>query len=559
MKEQKLVVIGAVAAGTKAASKAKRDNPDMDVKVFTRERYISYAGCGLPYYIGGIIKEKQELLVRSPEDFKREQGIDIFTEHEVKKIDVSEKKVEVLDLRNGKTSEFSYDKLIIATGASPIVPPLENVNLANIFTLRSVTDAFAIRELVDSQAVKKAVVVGGGFIGLEAAENLKHRGLDVTIVELVPHILPPFDEEIAMYAQNHMVSKGVRILTGEKVTGFEGADGKVTTVKTSAGDIEADIVILSIGVRANTGIAVEAGIELGVTRSIKVNKYMETNIKDIYAAGDCAENTNLITGKPAWYPMGSTANKTGRIAGHNAAMESREEAMMESLEGVLGTTIVRLFEVNAAKTGLSERDAIKEGFETETVLVPANDRAHYFPGYKEIITKLVVEKRTQKVLGAQIIGEGVVDKPIDTIAAAITLGARVSDLAKLDLAYAPPFSMAMSSTILAANVMLNKLNGKMKSIKSPELQSRLEEGSINILDVREEAEFFISAIPGASNIPMNELDERFGEIDRSKETIILVCKVGKRAFLAYRKLQALGFTDLKVLEGGTCAYPYKLV
>ena len=559
MDKQKLIVIGAVAAGTKAASKAKRDNPNLEVKIFTKERYISYAGCGLPYYIGGIIKEKQELLVRSPEDFKNEQGIDIFIEHEVKKIDPAEKKVVVEDLKSGKTSEFPYDRLIIATGASPIVPPLDNVNLKNIFTLRSVSDAFAIRELLDSGKAKKAVVVGGGFIGLEAAENLKHRGMDVTIVELVPHILPPFDEEIALYAQNHMVSKGVNILTGEKVTGFEGTDGSVTTVKTSAGDIEADMVIMSIGVRPNTGIAVEAGIEMGVTRAIKVNKYMETNIKDIYAAGDCAENINLITGKPAWYPMGSTANKTGRIAGHNAALANQEDALKESLEGVLGTTIVRLFDVNAAKTGLSERDAIKEGYETETILVPSNDRAHYFPGYKQIITKLVVERNTYKVLGAQVIGEGVVDKPIDTIAIAITLGAKVSDLAKLDLAYAPPFSMAMSSTILSANVMMNKLKGRVETAKAQGLPEKLKDGSVNVLDVREEVEFFISSIPGSTNIPMNELEARIDEVDRSKETVILVCKVGSRAFLSYLKLKELGFENLRVLEGGTCAYPYKLV
>lgn len=559
MEKLKLVVIGAVAAGTKAASKAKRDNPDMDVKVFTRERYISYAGCGLPYYIGGVIREKQELLVRSPQDFKNEQGIDIYIEHEVKKINASEKKVTVENLKNGEKSEYSYDKLIIATGASPIVPPLENIDLGNIFTLRSVSDAFAIRELLESGKVKKAVVVGGGFIGLEAAENLKHRGIDVTIVELVPHILPPFDEEIALFAQNHMIDKGVKIMTGQKVTGFEGTDGKVSTVKTSAGDIEADMVILSIGVRPNTAVAVDAGIELGATKAIKVNKYMETNIKDIYAVGDCAENTNLITGKPAWYPMGSTANKTGRIAGYNAALEIGKEDLKESLEGVLGTTIVRLFDVNAAKTGLSERDALKEGFEIESVLVPSNDRAHYFPGYKQIITKLIVDKNTHKVIGAQVIGEGVVDKPIDTIATAITLGARVEDLAKLDLAYAPPFSMAMSSTILTANVVLNKLSGRVETVKASAVPEMLETGRANVLDVREEEEFFISAIPGAANIPMNELENRLDEIDRSKETMILVCKVGKRAFLSYLKLQELGFTNLKILEGGTCAYPYELV
>lgn len=558
MDNKRLIVIGAVAAGTKAASKAKRDNPDLEVKVFTKERYISYAGCGLPYYIGGIIKDKQELLVRAPEDFKIEQNIDIHIEHEVKKIDTSGKKVTVENLKSGEVREYPYDKLIIATGASPIVPPLENINLANIFTLRSVSDAITIRELLDSGAVKKAVIVGGGFIGLETAENLKHRGMDVTIVELVPHILPPFDEEIALYAQKHMIDKGVKILTGEKVTGFEGTDGKVTTVKTSAGDIEADLVILSIGVRPNTGIAVEAGIEAGPTRAIKVNKYMETNIKDIYAVGDCAENINLITGKPVWYPMGSTANKTGRIAGHNAAMENPEEALKESLEGVLGTTIVRLFDVNAAKTGLSERDAVKEGYEVETVLVPANDIAHYFPGYRLINTKLIVEKNTHKLLGAQIIGEGVVDKPIDTIATAITLGARAEDLAKLDLAYAPPFSMAMSSTIVTANVILNKMNKSMESAKAPELKVMMEKGSVNVLDVREEEEFFISSIPGSKNIPMGELEVRIDEIDKNKETIILVCRIGKRAYMSYLKLKNLGFTNLKVLEGGVCAYPYEL-
>ncbi|MGE5633025.1 MAG: FAD-dependent oxidoreductase [Caulobacteraceae bacterium] len=559
MKAEKLIVIGAVAAGTKAASKAKRDNPSMDVKVFTKERYISYAGCGLPYYIGGIIKEKQELLVRTPQAFKEEQGIDIFAEHEVKKINTASKTVTVLDIKSGLEKEFPYDRLIIATGASPLVPPLDNIQLKNIFTLRSVSDAFTIRELVDEGRVKKAVVVGGGFIGLEVAENLRHRGVDVTIVELVPHILPPFDEEIALYAQKHMIEKGVNIITGEKVTGFEGNDGTVKAVKTTVGDIDADIVILSIGVRPNTAVAVEAGIELGPTKAIKVNKYMETSVKDIFAAGDCAENMNLITGKPVWYPMGSTANKTGRIAGHNAALADASHSEKESLEGVLGTTIVRLFDVNAAKTGLSERDALREGYEIETILVPANDKAHYFPGNKQIITKLVVEKKSHKLLGAQIIGEGVVDKPIDTIATAITLGAKAEDLAKLDLAYAPPFSMAMSSTILSASVILNKLNGRVETIKSAELEKRLEDSSINIVDVREEAEFFISAIPGAVSIPMNELEARVNEIDRSKETIILVCKVGKRAFLSYLKLKELGFENLKILEGGTTAYPYKLV
>lgn len=552
MNKQRLIVIGAVAAGTKAASKAKRENPDMDVKIFTKEEHISYAGCGLPYYIGGIIKEKNELVVRTPEIFKKEQDIDIFIKHEATNIDINARKVFVTNLETQELLAYEYDKLILAMGASPIKPPLENISLKNIFTLRSVTDAFEIRDLVDAGKVQRAVVVGGGFIGLEVAENLSHRGVEVTLIELAPHVLPPFDEEIALLAQAHMKDKGVNIITGEKVLGFEGNGESVSKVKSTAGDFDADIVVLSIGVRPNVKLAAEAGIDLGTTGAIKVDKYMQTNAADVFAVGDCAENVNLVTMLPAWYPMGSTSNKTGRIAGHNAVNTEH----MDSLEGVLGTTIVKLFDINAAKTGLSERDARKAGMNIETILVPATDKAHYYPGNKPIITKLIVEKSTHKILGAQIIGSGVVDKPIDIIATAMTLNAKIEDLTRLDLAYAPPFSMAMSSTIMAANVMLNKLNNRIATITATDLQEKLKDHQVNIVDVREEEECFISAIPGSMNIPLNDLTERSGEIDKSKETVILVCKVGKRAFLAYLKLMQQGFENIKVLEGGINAYPY---
>lgn len=554
MEKQRLVVIGAVAAGTKAASKAKRENPNLDVKIFTKEEHISYAGCGLPYYIGGVIKEKNELVVRTPDVFKKEQDIDIFIKHEVTRIDTDAKKVFVTNLDTQQQMEYGYDKLVMATGASPIKPPLENIDLKNIFTLRSVTDAFEIRDLVDAGKVKKAVVVGGGFIGLEVAENLKHRGVDMTLIELAPHVLPPFDEEIALLAQAHMKDKGVNIITGEKVLGFAGQDGFVTKVKSTAGDFEADIVVLSIGVRPNVKLAVEAGIELGVTGAIKVDKHMRTNIENVFAVGDCAENINLVTKQPAWYPMGSTSNKTGRIAGYNVVNTNQ----MDSLEGVLGTTIVKLFDINAAKTGLSERDAKKLGYDIDTMMIPATDKAHYYPGNKPIITKLIVDKNTHKMLGAQVIGTGIVDKPIDTIATAMTLGAKLEDMTKLDLAYAPPFSMAMSSTIMAANVMLNKLNGKVDSITSLELQNKLKNDTVHIVDVREEEEFFISAIPGSTNIPLNDLMSKKNQIDCSKETVVLVCKVGKRAFMAYLKLKELGFDKIEILEGGISAYPYEV-
>jgi len=546
---QKVLVIGAVAAGTKTAAKLKRENPNFDITVITKDEYISYAGCGLPYYIGGVIEEKKELVVKTPEDFKLITGIDVLINHEAIDIDKENKKVKVKVLATGEVKDFHYDKLVIATGASPFVPPIEGIDLERVFTLRRVEDALAIREAVESGEIKKAVVVGGGFIGLETAENLFDRNIEVSIVELAPHILPGFDEEIALYAQNYMTEKGVNILTSEKVVSIKGK-GKVEKVVTDKREIEADLVIMSVGVKPNVGLAKKLGIEIGTTRAIKVNQHMETNIPDVYAVGDCAETTNLITGKPAWYPMGSTANKMGRVAGIN--MNDPEEK--DSLKGVLGTTVVKLFGLNAAKTGLSERDAKKEGYDVVSVIVPGNDKAHYYPGYRMIITKLIADKNTHKVLGAQVIGEGVVDKPIDIIATAITLGAKVEDLEKLDLAYAPPFSMAMATTIVAANVLLNKLKGKIETISPVQLKDKLDE--VVVLDVRDEASNMICSIPGCINIYSEELSMKAEELDKNKETV-LVCKIGKNAYLSYLQLKEMGFKNVKVLEGGMAAYPYK--
>lgn len=549
MMNQKVLVIGAVAAGTKTAAKLKRENPNFDITVITKDEYISYAGCGLPYYIGGVIEEKKELVVKTPEDFKLITGIDVLINHEAIDIDKENKKVKVKVLATGEVKDFHYDKLVIATGASPFVPPIEGIDLERVFTLRRVEDALAIREAVESGEIKKAVVVGGGFIGLETAENLFDRNIEVSIVELAPHILPGFDEEIALYAQNYMTEKGVNILTSEKAVSIKGK-GKVEKVVTDKREIEADLVIMSVGVKPNVGLAKKLGIEIGTTRAIKVNQHMETNIPDVYAVGDCAETTNLITGKPAWYPMGSTANKMGRVAGIN--MNDPEEK--DSLKGVLGTTVVKLFGLNAAKTGLSERDAKKEGYDVVSVIVPGNDKAHYYPGYRMIITKLIADKNTHKVLGAQVIGEGVVDKPIDIIATAITLGAKVEDLEKLDLAYAPPFSMAMATTIVAANVLLNKLKGKIETISPVQLKDKLDE--VVVLDVRDEASNMICSIPGCINIYSEELSMKAEELDKNKETV-LVCKIGKNAYLSYLQLKEMGFKNVKVLEGGMAAYPYK--
>jgi len=552
MSNQKLLVIGGVAAGTKAAAKAKRENPDWQVTVLTRDRHISYAGCGLPYYVSGVISEEQELLVRFPEDFKLDYDIDVLTRHEAIEIIPAQKKVQAKDLLSGEIKDFNYDKLIIATGADPVLPPIPNINLVNIHTLRKITDGNSIRHLVDSGAVRQAVVMGGGLIGLEVAENLAHRGIKTVIVELANQLLAPFDLEIALKLQSHLLEKGVEAKTGVKVTGFlDDGTGKVAAVETSAGTIPADLVVVSAGIRPNVAVAQSAGITLGPTGAIAVNQYMQTNLPDIYAVGDCAEVIHQVSGKPAWMPMGSIANKAGRVAGTNAVGDNRA-----ALPGALGTAIVKVFDLAAGKTGLTEKDARNLGYDAETVLVPTPDKAHYYPGNRPLVVKLVAEKSSHRLLGGQAVGEGSVDKIIDILATAISLKAKVEDLSVMDLAYAPPFSSAMGPTILAANVMLNKLYGKFRGVSPLNLAEHLAAGTM-VVDVRLPEEYMIYAIPGSINVPFRQLTEKMAAVERDKE-IILVCKVGVRAYVASLKLKQLGFTNVSVLDGGITAYPFEL-
>lgn len=554
MDKKRLVVIGGVAAGTKAASKARRENPDWEVIVITRDNHISYAGCGLPYYLGGVIKERSELVVRGPQEFKEEQDILVLTRREASSIDPMNKTVIFTEVDTGKVHTIQYDYLILATGASPVFPPLQGINHQNIYPLRTVMDADSIKDILAKEEVKDVVVVGAGFVGLEAAENLILRGYKVTVVEMTPLVLPGYDEEIALYIQNYLTGQGLDIRTGACVSEFTGdSDGNVTGAKLWDGTvIPAQLVIWAGGVRPNVDLAVKAGIVLGQTKAIAVDAYQETNIKDIFAVGDCSENVNLLTREAAWCPMGSTANKTGRVVGLNLDREDKEGYF----PGVLGTSVIKLFELNAARTGLTEKQAREKGFNPVSVVVPANDRAHYYPGYRQIITKLIADRNTQRILGVQIVGEGVVDKPVDIIVTLISCQAVLEQAARLDLAYAPPFSMALSSTILAAQVLINKIQGKFPGINPSELATCINDGAV-VLDVRTEAEYFIRAIPGSLNIPFNELSTRYGEIPRDRK-LILVCKVGKRAYLNLQKLKSLGFTDLAVLEGGTEAYPYTL-
>jgi len=558
---RKIIVIGGVAAGTKAAAKAKREDPNSEVIIFTKEEYISYSGCGLPYFIGKVVQSKDHLILRTPQEFKHSLGIDVYTKHEVIDVDKQNKKVIVKDLSTNNIKEYFYDKLIIATGASPVKPNIEGINLKRVFTLRSVGDALKIREILDNDPPKNPVIVGGGFIGLELAENLKERGFDVKIIEVADQILPGYDFEIAKLVEKYLIEeKGVKVFTSKKIVKILGnEEQEVSKVLLDSGEeIETDLLIWSAGIRPNVELAKKIGIEIGSTGAIRVDKYMRTNIEDIYSAGDCCETTNLVCNKPTWVPLGSTANKMGRVAGNNVVYDNEEN--FESFEGVLGTNILKLFSLTIAKTGLSERQAREEGFEVESVIVPSDDKAHYYPTSKMVILKLIADKKTGRILGAQGIGEGTVDKFIDIIASFIYLNGTVWGLSKVDLAYSPPYSMALSSVIVTANVMKNKLTGKLKGINPYELYKRIKEGDKNLLlvDVRTEPEFVISSIPGSINIPLDELVEKVDMIDKNKE-IVLICGLGKRAYQAYTKLRSFGFTNLKILDGGLKAYPFELI
>lgn len=552
MNRIRLVVIGGVAAGTKAASRAKRLNPDLDIILVTEEDDISYAGCGLPYFLGGIIKDRRELVVRSPEEFEEQQEIKVLTGHKVDEINPSLKVLKGTVKANGVVFTLPYDRLIIATGSLAARPKLPGSDMSNIFFLRSVSDAEALRETVRSGS-KTAVIIGGGLIGLEAAENLKGHGLEVTILEREPTILGIFDEEVSLWIAQYLRDQGITIETDRNVTGFEG-DMKVTGVKTIDCTYPADIVLWATGTRPNSALAAKAGAELGPFGGIRTDAMMRTTINDIWACGDCCETEYSATNEPAWTAMGSVANKMGRTAGTNAS----DNAPVEKFAGIAKTAIVKLFDIAAGRTGLTEREAKAKSIEYLTCLVPSSDKAHYYPGHKNVYIKLVAEKYSGKLLGAQVWGEGCVDKPLDILATAIHFKGTISDLSDLDLAYAPPFSMAMSSVITAANVMRNKLSGLVDGISSPDLQELMKAGGLTVLDVRTEPEHVIRAIPDSINIPLEELGERYREIPADR-TVVTVCRVGRRAYLAALALKHRGFKDVKILDGGTDAYPYEML
>ncbi|WP_372998822.1 FAD-dependent oxidoreductase [Lutispora sp.] len=533
----KVLIIGGVAAGTKVAAKLKRENYNCDVTILTKSKEISYAGCGLPYYVSKVIPERSQLIVNTPESFSKLTGVSVMTEVEVTKVNPAEKTVDALNLNTQEVLKYEYDKLVVATGAEAIKPPINGIDLKNVFFMRTPDDADALRNAVEAGEIKRAVVVGGGYIGLEIAENLSSQGVKTTIIDMAKHILPGFDDEFGEYIENHLADQGIMTFTETKLEAIIGEE-KVEKIKTNNRAFKADAVILSVGIRANTAFLVDSGIELMPNKTIKVNEFLQTNIEDIYAVGDCSTVTNRLTKEPAWSPMGSTANIAGRIAAKNIA------GTKIAYPGVLGTAVAKLPELNVGRTGLTEAVAIQSGFNTISVVAVVDDKAHYYPDASSFIVKMIADRETKQLLGLQVLGKGAVDKMVDIAVTAITMGATLEDIENMDLAYAPPFSTAIHPISHVINILLNKISGEFETI-TPAAYANGEAKDYKVIDAS-----ISPSIDGADYVDLTKVTGELPELSKD-EKLLLVCTKGKRAYMLQNRLKHFGYTNTLVLEGGT--------
>lgn len=531
-----ILIIGGVAAGTKVAAKLKRENRNLDITIIAKDADISYAGCGLPYYIGGTIPNRSDLIVNTPQKYAAMTGVNVITNMEATSVDDKAHTVLATNLLTNEQQHFTYDKLIIATGASPVKPPINGINKQGVFSLRLPNDAVNIRDYIEQHQVNKAVIVGGGFIGLEVAENLLAKNIEVTVIDFAPQIMPNvIDPEIAQYVQKHLQKHGVRILTGVAAQEVLG-DIKVSALKTSAGELSADLVILSVGIRPNTAFLNSTDIEM-FKGTIIVNKQLQTNLPDIYAIGDCAMVTNRLTNHAQWSPMGSSANLEGRLLAQ--ILNDTEK----SYPGVLGTGIVKLPKLNCARTGLSEKVAREAGYDVETVMAVVDDKAHYYPDAASFITKLIVDKQTHTILGFQALGKGAVDKMVDIAVTAISLKATLEQCECMDFCYAPPFSTAIHPFVQTVHIMQNKLNHKLISITPAEyLEGKAK--NYRIIDAG-----LAPSIRGAKYVDLATVNAPLDDIAKD-EKLLLVCAKGKRAYFLQNRLRHLGYTNTLSLEAG---------
>lgn len=535
----RIIIVGGVAGGMSAATRARRCNEDAQITVIEKSGYISFANCGLPYYIDGRIPSKDKLQLTTPAAVASRYRLDARVNQEVTGVDRLARKVSVRNLATNETYDLPYDKLILAPGANPIVPNLPNVRAANVFMVRNVEDIIAAEAHIKSAAPKNAVVVGAGYIGLEMADTLRHAGLKVTIVEKMPQPMPLMDAELVKPLAAELAANAVDLVIGDGLAELVAENDVVRAVKTESGrQIDADLVILSIGVRPNVALAQAAGLELGVSGAIRVNAYQQTNDPDIYAVGDAAEVVHGVTGQSTRIPLAGPANRAGRLAGEHAATGKSAAAGK-----VLGTSIVQCFSLAMGLTGLSESAAKKAGFDADSAYVLPNDHAGYYPGAQQMRLKLVYERGTGRVLGAQAVGKAGIDKRLDVIATAIHFKGTIDDLAQLDLAYSPQYGSAKDPIHYAAFVAQNQNSGL-----TPAMNPQFEIKDAFVLDVRTPTEFSKGTLPGATNIPVDVLRDHLGQLPRDRR-IVVTCQVGMRGHIATRILRQAGF-DAVNLKGG---------
>jgi len=560
-KKKKIIVIGGSAAGPKSAAKARRLDENAEITIIQKSPDLSMASCGYPYYVGGFFDDRNMLLctpagvVRDPKFFLNAKGILARTQTEAVKIDRNGKTLTVKDLKTGSEEILAYDKLIITAGSVPKKPAIPGADLEGITTLQSMQDADYLRKIRDDKQITKAVVIGGGLIGIETCEALQLAGIEITVVEMLPQLLTFLDWEMAKLVENHVRSKKANVITDNGISEFLGENGKLIGVKLQNGtELPCELAVVAIGVNPNVKLAKDAGLETGVTGGILVDEYMQTSDPDIYAAGDCVESLNLITGKKVHAPYGDLANLQGRVAGENAAIGNSA-----TFPGTIQTGICKVFDFAAGSTGLSEKTARAEGFtDIETVINASPDK----PGFMEgllLVTKLVVNRKDGKILGAQVVGPGDVSKQLAIWAMAISAGFTVEKMINADLPYAPPFSLAIDHTIATAHIIQNKLKGRMKGITCTEVKKKLDSGAkLFLLDNRGPDEFEQIRIGiGERLIPLGALRARLNELPEDKNAeIICYCKISLRGYEAARVLEGRGWTNVKVMEGGVAAWPF---
>lgn len=561
MEKKKIVIIGGSAAGPKTAAKARRLDEHAEIILLQKDKDLSMASCGYPYYVGGVFDNRNELIstptgvVRDPKFFLNAKGIDARTETEVIAIDPQKHRVTCKYLATGEVDTVNYDKLVICTGAHPVIPPIPGTDMKGITTLQSMRDADFLRKVRDEKSIKKAVVIGGGLIGIETCEALHLAGIDITVVELAPQLLTFLDWEMAAIVENHVRAKGANVITNNGVAAFLGENGQLTGVKLANGtELPCELAVVAIGVKPNVALAQAAGLSIGATGGIVVNEFMQTSDPDIYSAGDCVESYNMITGTKVHAPMGDLANLQGRVAGENVILGNSV-----SFPGVLQTGICKVFDFAAGSTGLTETRAKNLGYNTYETVVNTSPDKPGFMGAGLLISKMLADKDTGKILGVQCVGTGDVSKQLATATMALTGGFTVEQLINLDMPYAPPFSLAIDHFVATAHLMQNKLKGRLQGISPCAVHEKLENNEKPfMLDVRGPDEFEQMRLGiGETLIPSGVLRQRLNELPQDKETeIICYCKISLRGYEAQLVLNAHGWKNVKVMEGGVMAWPY---